>query len=405
MIKVTKPIKDLTLRQVLDVICKTATVKMPDGRTAGLKFTVEEYAVVFSPKLPEQASLFARTFKVDPETFIRGLRSVVEPISHPMRGAASTGGRLPDSTGKLAPGGVGETNTTNEINRMVRDVFIAAGISGLGETNRPSETQIFFNDRTGLIMVRASLQDLEIIQQAVEFLNYQPPQVLIEAKFVAIDQNDDKAAGFDWFLGNTRVDLSSPTNKPSAPRPTVVIPQPDSKGGVTNWLVRTNAPGLVTITGILTAPQFAVVMRALEQRDPPSVMSLPKTTTTSGKLAVIELPAAAKAKGGLAQVLKLEVLPTVAADGYTLNLAAIMSRDGKAGWVSQCVVWDAQTMMVGFPNAPEAAQRGANTRRIILFLTPTIVDAAGNRIHAPTDEPPFAPAGSQPPTPSTPTKK
>ena len=64
------------MRQVLDVICKTAEVKMPDGRPAGLKYSIEEYAVVFSAKLPEQSSLFSRTFKVDPETFIQGLGGV-----------------------------------------------------------------------------------------------------------------------------------------------------------------------------------------------------------------------------------------------------------------------------------------------------------------------------------------
>ncbi|NDA69044.1 MAG: hypothetical protein EBY09_20840, partial [Verrucomicrobia bacterium] len=36
LIKISTVLKDLTLRQVLDVICKTAEVKMPDGRAAGL---------------------------------------------------------------------------------------------------------------------------------------------------------------------------------------------------------------------------------------------------------------------------------------------------------------------------------------------------------------------------------
>ncbi|NBV24327.1 MAG: hypothetical protein EBS05_20715, partial [Proteobacteria bacterium] len=77
LIKVGTVLKDLTLRQVLDVICKTAEVKMPDGRSAGLKYSIEEYAIVFSPKLPEQASMFMRTFKVNPDTFVQGLQSVV----------------------------------------------------------------------------------------------------------------------------------------------------------------------------------------------------------------------------------------------------------------------------------------------------------------------------------------
>lgn len=273
---------------------------------------------------------------------------------------------------------------------------------------------------------------MDIIQQAVELLNVKPPQVLIEAKFVEIDQNDNKALGFDWFLGDTRFDKSSPTNKPSTVNPTGVFPLPTSPitvpaatGSVTNKLVRTNSPALGTISGILTAPQFGVVMRALEQRDPTSVKSLPKVTTPSGKQAVIELPAAAKAEGGSAPGLKLEVLPSVDANGYTISFTVIVTRDGKQLLESRGIVWDAQTVMLGFPGAMGGATNrvpvlgdlplagrllqpptATNTPgRFLLFLTPTLVDPAGNRIHAPANEPPFAPAAPAQPKPGTPGKK
>ncbi|HAV62908.1 MAG TPA: hypothetical protein DCY13_11150, partial [Verrucomicrobiales bacterium] len=41
-----------------------------------LKWTVEEYAVVFSPKTPEPERLFTRTFRVNPNTFYQGLEGV-----------------------------------------------------------------------------------------------------------------------------------------------------------------------------------------------------------------------------------------------------------------------------------------------------------------------------------------
>ncbi|MEQ2008048.1 MAG: M56 family metallopeptidase [Limisphaerales bacterium] len=521
LIKVSKPIKDLTLRQVLDVICKTATVKMPDGRAAGLKFTIEEYAIVFSPKLPEQASLFPRTFKVDPETFIRGLAGVTsdEKLSQlggraevdrllraktwtntPAKvttGQFSIAGVPVTNSAKTGVSGVVSTNLTAELNNLVRDYFRAAGVTALGESKGPDATQIFLNDRNGLLLVRASLEDLDIIQQAIELLNTKPPQVLIEAKIVEMNQNDDKAVGFDWFLGNTaikppevqpdgvrrvwidregnykldgrarsldqiedelkavfrtnsgvvvrigaehetryidatpvfeRLSRIGITNSsyavaaelklgssrpPSTVNPTGVFPlpafpsaAPASTGSLTNKLVRTNATPLGTITGILTAPQFGVVMRAFEQRDGASVRSLPKVTTTSGKQAVLELPAAAKAGGGVAQGLKLEVVPTVDANGYTIGCWLIVTRDGKQVLESKFIVWDAQTVMLGFSEPVAAnAQSGAKPPRLLLFLTPTLVDPAGNRIHAPTDEMPFTPAGHPQPKPSAPEKK
>jgi type II secretory pathway component GspD/PulD (secretin) len=34
-------------------------------------------------------------------------------------------------------------------------------------------------------------------------LNIAPPQINIKTRFTEISQNDNKALGFDWFLGNT----------------------------------------------------------------------------------------------------------------------------------------------------------------------------------------------------------
>src|SRR5205085_9174117 len=68
---------------------------------------------------------------------------------------------------------------------------------------------VFFNDRDGTLLVRASLQDLDIIEQAIQVLNISPPQVNIKAKFVEVSQNDTRALGFDWFLGNVLMNNNS----------------------------------------------------------------------------------------------------------------------------------------------------------------------------------------------------
>lgn len=93
---------------------------------------------------------------------------------------------------------------------------------------------LFFNDRTGILFVRATLSDLDIIEQAIQILNVAPPQVEIEARFAEINQTDSKALGFDWLLGNTligggRLGLSggsapSYTGQPSAANPGSISP-------------------------------------------------------------------------------------------------------------------------------------------------------------------------------------
>jgi len=47
-------------------------------------------------------------------------------------------------------------------------------------------------------------------------------------------------------------------------------------------------PALGTITGILTDPQFRVVIRALEQRSGVDMLAAPKVTTVSGRQAQIQ---------------------------------------------------------------------------------------------------------------------
>jgi hypothetical protein len=61
-------LKDITLGQVIDAVSKFA--EKP------LKYTIEEYAVVFTQRTPGPEPLFTRIFRVNPNTFIQGLQGV-----------------------------------------------------------------------------------------------------------------------------------------------------------------------------------------------------------------------------------------------------------------------------------------------------------------------------------------
>ncbi|MCZ7634993.1 MAG: hypothetical protein M5U12_02350 [Verrucomicrobia bacterium] len=90
--------------------------------------------------------------------------------------------------------------------------------------------------------MRATLQDLDIIEQAIQALNFTPDQVTIEVKFVEIGQDDAKALGFDWYLGNVntangRIGLSGGTapsyaGAPSGANPYGVFP---ATSGCRRW--------------------------------------------------------------------------------------------------------------------------------------------------------------------------
>ena len=118
------------------------------------------------------------------------------------------------------------------------------------------------------------------------------PQVTIRAKFVEVDQNDVRALGFNWYLGNTllangNVGLQAGTapsynGNPTTANPPGVFPNPLVDQATTDTLLTgglrnpLNAPTLGTLTGILTDPQFRMAVQAIEQRDNSDVINAPE---------------------------------------------------------------------------------------------------------------------------------
>jgi type II secretory pathway component GspD/PulD (secretin) len=312
-----------------------------------IKYSVEEYAVVFSRKTADAAQLFTRTFKVDPDTFWQGLMGVsIDTFgANFTRGSSGQGGAQGDGgiggsggggrglgIGDAGGSGAGSfrvsgmenvalVDFTQTVQDIVRAFFEAAGVSFVP----PSRNTLFFNDRTGLLMVRATLQELDLIEQAIEVLNASPPQISIEAKFTEITQADTKALGFDWFVGNTLIGggrmgaqpgtAPSFAGAPSPANPSGIFPGPagvvPGSGTLTpgpgtqppritdNQLTSgirnvfgaqgTDIPALGTFTGILTDPQFRVVIRAIEQRTGSDLLAAPRLVTLSGRQAQVQL--------------------------------------------------------------------------------------------------------------------
>jgi len=149
--------------------------------------------------------------------------------------------------------------------------------------------------------VRAAMQDLDIIEAAIQVLNIVPPHVNIKANFVEISQTDYKALGFDWYLGNTLMangnivgqagtapsfDGGATAGNPGAlPFPSPPLLPASTDQLLTSGLRNGTTPSLFTLTGILTDPQFRVAIRALQQRQGTEILAQPEVTTTSGRQA------------------------------------------------------------------------------------------------------------------------
>jgi hypothetical protein len=171
-IKIDPPLRDLRLIDVLDAITKAAS--------SPIRYSIEDYAVVFSLKSAKEAGLYTKIFKVDPSTFVQGLENVRSINFSPGAqngGTGGTGVQIPGvQTAPLAPGGqtgltfVTRTNNTAHEDELVRAYFTAAGV----DLTVPGKA-VFFNDRLGELLVHASPNDLEIIEQSVGLLNQPTP--------------------------------------------------------------------------------------------------------------------------------------------------------------------------------------------------------------------------------------
>jgi general secretion pathway protein D len=240
---------------------------------------------------------------------------------------------------------------------------------------------------------------------------------------------------------------------------------------------------LTTFSGILTDPQFRVVVRALEQRDGTDLLNEASVTTLSGRqtqIQVVDLrtivtgvdlnqtstggggnlggTGGAGAIGSTVQFNTqplpfgptLDVIPYVSADGFTIQMTIIptitefLGYDDPGAFVPQAqsvsggvggaavplraqlplphfrlrqvttsaIVWDGQTVVLGGLITEDVSKvkdkvpvlgdlpmvgrlfrsESSSTfkKNLMIFVTPTIVDPAGNRFHS-EDEMPFNP--------------
>jgi len=198
-ITIKPPVTDVRLADVLDLIVKVA------GQP--IKYSIESYAVVFSAKTSQESTpLHVRTFKIDQSTPIEGLHIARSPL---------------------------ETNAPGAVASALRDYLAQAGVD-MDPVKNPGKA-IFYHDRSGMLVVRATLQDLDIIEAVIAVMNSAAQQVNIKVKLVEVSQDDSKALGFDWYWGN-------------------VLTNNGSIGGQAG-----SAPSF-PLTGILTDPQFRVVI-------------------------------------------------------------------------------------------------------------------------------------------------
>jgi general secretion pathway protein D len=272
---------------------------------AGLKVKVEPFAVLILPLSEQSNELTTKEYRVPPG-FISSTVNV--GVSALNQGATKVGaGAAPAGTGK-------DTQETTGGQLLVNREGAREFLESQGVPFPPGASAHFLPQSSRLI-VRNTIDNLELVDALVEQASVAgPKQVEIESKFVEITQNNLKELGFDWLLGPFNITGNSgkivgaggappPANPANFPFSTTNQFPVTSGNRSGDFAISANAldalllgtggaavaPGIFGLAGVMTNPQFQVVIRALNQKKGIDLLSAPRVTTKSGQRAVIEI--------------------------------------------------------------------------------------------------------------------
>lgn len=386
-ITVNPPLTNVRLADALDAIVKSASIP--------IKLSIEEYAVVISLKGNKTTPLFMREFNLDPALFLS---------------------RLPGKGYSFETSG---STTNNPHAQSIRQFLADAGVD-----LQPAEGKsLFYKDRKGILLVRATLDELDRVEQLVLELNRPEPQINIKTRFVEIP-----ASQLEVFVPELTTSMKSDLAQ--------------------NW------------TGMLTEPQMNQVLLRLKTNKSFSLLSEGEVTTLSGRqaqLQVVEVrtivtginPKALTPPGitstnkdGSGETLVnttnmlfgpvIDIIPAITPDGYSVAMTVIPRMTEFLGYApsTNTVVYengkkkmalvplpqirlrqmtintairDGMTLVLGaspvektnrikdkVPVLGDIPGLGrlflhdssqVSTNVLLVFVTPTIVDPAANRIH------------------------
>lgn len=184
-------------------------------------------------------------------------------------------------------------------------------------------------------------------------------QVYLTAKVVDLSA-DEKANTFEAIFNV--LNLAKAT-----------APQKDSKGIpiLPEQVAGQFQNGDFALSGILTDPQFQVVIRALSQKKGVDLLVLPSVAVKSGQLATLS-----------AATQTLNVEPVIGPDGYTIDLSinyedtANEAANPQRKVTTAVTTWDGQTLVLGGTSTKKDGAHKPHSR--LVFVTSKIIDPSGN---------------------------
>jgi hypothetical protein len=372
------PLKNMTVVDILHEVLRAAG--------PGVKYSVLDDGVQFSARTPDDAAmLMTRTYKMDTQVYVAALKSMGMDIS-------------------------GGPNSSKQISEASRKFFTNLGV----DLEKPAGKAIFFNDRSGLLFVKAAQPDQDTIERAIRTLNQIPPQIHIKARFLQVPRGT--VAGLGGMVNSTNATAAEFTGIIDAAKMQAMLHSFKMQKGFETL----GEPEVTTMSG------RQCQMRTTETITVLTNFVFHENTTTNADNPSAILPQTMQFEAGP----KLDVIPYVLADGYTINLTVtpsvteflgydngpgvrdvtgtnnrvqlpvILPRFSVRQTVATLNLRDNQTVIIGgMPEVKSFTHKvpvlgsmplmgrmfrseNTTTNEILVLITATIVDPAGMRVHS-----------------------
>ena len=145
----------------------------------------------------------------------------------------------------------------------------------------PKEGKIILDERSGSLIISNTPSNFETIDSLLEKLDIAPLQVLIEARFVELDVTDLRELGAEFvFQGELPVEKRNGRMIHGL--------KSGAELDFTNFSRQTEGLN-IALAGILTKPQFQLLLHNIEENQNAKTLSAPKITTLNNQTAVIKV--------------------------------------------------------------------------------------------------------------------
>ncbi|MBI2871046.1 MAG: hypothetical protein HYY14_04970 [Candidatus Omnitrophica bacterium] len=301
---VSLEVNNVALESVLDFLSEASQVNVvadQDVQEGGYRITTYMKDLPLEDALKYLLKGHALTYRIEDEavwvTTQAGLEGEkMETRVYRFNSGAALFERLEGSVGGQigragGPGGLGGAPQVAEVVTLKEIIEQSVAF--------PQGANLVYDERTGSIIVTNTPNNHRVIEQLMQELDLPPSQVLIEARFIEVDVTD-----LDEFVGD--LNLSSALklgDKDNYPSRGVVEVESGSgfnvntssilagKGasGTSTSLASASQGMNLSISGVLSRPQFSQTLNALKEMDRTKTLSAPRVTTLNHQTATIEV--------------------------------------------------------------------------------------------------------------------